>query len=237
MIINACMTTLYLSVLSLISLCNRDRYAAFSSDRERSLLIRYWQRMVSVPDTFCRPAQRQMHLGMVQCCGNYNCPQRLWLQAKLFRKLIKSCFTRCVRAAAGLPAAHLARPASECLPGSPPRKVCSGLPYRCTPLAAFLPAARGLPPRCVRPAYPPHAVRACPHAPATPPRAACLKSARCLMTPSRTPRAACQPSARCLPPHSTQRVGFMASATQIQVKAPSLSQQDIHSHFRILLLS
>ena len=84
--------------------------------------------------------------GNVPCCENYNRPQRLWLPAKLFRKLIKSCFTRCVRATARHPAAHLARPASECLPGSPPRKVCRGLPPRCTPLAACLPAARGLHP-------------------------------------------------------------------------------------------
>jgi hypothetical protein len=150
------------------------------------------------------------------CCENYNRPQRLWLPAKLFRKLIKSCFTRCVRAAARLPAAHLAGPASEGLPGSPrpasPLHAASGLPPRrarpASPLR--LPAARrarlpalGLasPPReaCLPAA---HGAR-----PATPPRAACLPSAR-FLTPRHTPRAACLQYARGLPPHRTPRAGL-----------------------------
>ena len=154
-------------------------YAAFSSNTGKE-----WS-LYPTPSAAPRKANTSRN-GNVPCCENYNRPQRLWLPAKLFRKLIKSCFTRCVRATARHPAAHVARPASECLPGSPQRKVCRGLPPRCTPLAACLPAARGLPPRCVRPAYPPHArglaspaarTRPCLPAahgarPATPPRAA-----------------------------------------------------------------
>jgi hypothetical protein len=73
--------------------------------------------------------------GNVQCCDNYNRPQRLWLPAKLFRKLIKSCFTRCVRAADRLPAA--APHTSHSL-----RRSASLGPRRAKSAAACLPAAR-----------------------------------------------------------------------------------------------
>jgi hypothetical protein len=111
------------------------KYASFSSESLTLDTIGLCSRLLLLPSAKTNTSRNQN----IQCCESYDLQQKQPLPVPSSFADSKSCFARRARTAAclpGVPAAHLARPASL------PRKVrCLG-PCRAKSAAACIPAAR-----------------------------------------------------------------------------------------------